>query len=152
MNIVKKWLPTALLAVAGILALALGFAAAFGDITLVDKNAGSVTLTMGEAYKDLYPSVKNVGLIGSHIGMAHVGGIITGVLGLGSLAAAGFVGYKTQIGDFDGDKRVLIASIVTFVVLFTLAVAAIACNSDLNDLIWWTKQILKSKNINFNNH
>ena len=47
MNILKKWLPTGLLATAGILAIVLGFVSGFGSFTIFDKSK-----TFADAYNN----------------------------------------------------------------------------------------------------
>ena len=117
MDNLKKWLPTGLLAIAGILALSLGFAAAFAT-----KDGGSVsdykTLLDGKiTATPAFSKILDETSIMSHIDMAYIGGIVTGVLGLLAIGAAGFV------------------------VLVTLGIAAIVCHSQLMSPTWSKEQV-----------
>ena len=130
MDTLKKWLPTGLLAIGGILGLALGFAAAFGNAFIIMK------------VNDLFTQVNdnNVGgVLGTHVKIAFIGGIVAGVLGILSLGASAFVGYKAFNGELEGNTAILVSSIVTFVIVFAIAVAAIVCQSDLNSSTWIMK-------------
>ena len=132
MEMFKKWLPTGLLVIAGIIAISLGFAAAFAPI-----NGSSVK----EVY-EVIPPLFGTTII-SHLGMAYVGGVTTGVLGVISLIAASIIWYKTHNDELDGNKIILAISIIVFVISLVLGIAAIICNSELNNETWMQGQITK---------
>ena len=115
MDILKKWLPTGLLAIGGFIGLVIGFVAAFTD------QFGTI-YKMREQMSDT---------LSSHLSIAYIGGIIAGVLGLLSLGAAAFVGYKTFNGELEGNTIILIVSIIAFVVIIALGSAAMFYHSDL---------------------
>ena len=129
MDIFKKWLPTGLLALAGILALSLGFSSAFGG-----------SFVPGMSMKMMYDGFSSHSIVPSifvsHAGMAYIGGIITGVLGLISLVVAAFLGYRAY-NDELLNNMVIIISIISFVILLSLAIAVVVCKTDLNSISWW---------------
>ena len=125
MNIIKKYGAAIILAATGLLALSLGFAAAFGK-----AYGGTSTV------KNFY-DLKMHGAVGSHAGMAYAGGIITGVFGLFAMGAAALIIFMKLEG-----KIILISAIIAGVVLFILSVAAIACQAELNSVPWVTSRII----------
>ena len=136
MDTLKKWLPTGLLALGGLLGLILGFVAAFSD-------------GMEDAYK-IYTADSVMGIkikmptsISTHAYIAYIGGIVAGVLGLLSLAASAFVGYKVNNGELEGNIAILVISIITFVVVLAIAIAATVCHSDLKGGVWVMEQLTK---------
>ena len=133
----KQWLPTVLFALGGFLALIMGFVAAFAPLT-----NGRVSLSMSDMYKGSTNAISSkimTTLYISHIGMVYIGGMVAGVLGLLSLGAAAFIGYTTYRGNFARDKDI----IVTFVLVFSLSVAALVCKSDISDVTWIAKHGIK---------
>ena len=127
MKLSKGRIAGLILALFGVLALALGFAAAFGD-------------TVGGKVNDAYNSLPDgsTGDIASHIKYAFVGGIISGVFGL--LALGGGVALIVMNKD---TKVLLFVAIGVAVVLFALSVAAIVCQGQLNDMTWVINHTVK---------
>lgn len=119
-------------ALVSVLAIALGFAAAFGEVfsgpgmTAHVKDQFDQIKDLPEAQKDLMSTMV------AHTNFAWIGGIITGVLGILGLGAAGFMMFKGM----ELNQTLMIVVIAAVVTMFALAIAAIVTQSQLNSETW----------------
>ena len=139
-NKYKKWLPTILLVISGILALIFGFYAAFSKIDNISlAHRWKIFNELINKESELLDKSQ----LFSHTGMAYIGGIVTGVLGFIVICVGLFIGFKIMKGNFEENKIILISSMVVFVVLVTLGIAAIVCHFDMASPGWNAKEVAK---------
>lgn len=129
-------------ALVSVLAIALGFAAAFGEVFSGKPGVTEHVKDQYDLLKDMPESVRSVfpTVIASHINFAWIGGIITGVLGILGLGAAGFVMFK----GIELNQTLMIVVLVAVATMMSLAIAAIVTQGQLNSETWMMDQFPKT--------
>lgn len=126
-QVTKKWLISGLITTTGVLAMIMGFSAAFG-------NAFGSDWAVDGMYKSLYEYAS--GVLKSHLGMAYIGGIIIGSIGVITTLTGLYVTWLAYTNSLPTSKKCLYSAVTFSVVIMILAIAAVACELQLNSVQW----------------
>lgn len=149
-QVTKKWLISGLITTTGVLAMIMGFSAAFG-------NAFGSDWAVDGMYKSLYEYAS--GVLKSHLGMAYIGGIIIGSIGVITTLTGLYVTWLAYTNSLPTSKKCLYSSMAFSAIIMVLAIAAIACELQLNSVQWISDhrgtnqtvlEILQAASIKFN--
>lgn len=110
-----------------LLAIALGLAATFGKF-------GQSRIY--DIFNELYPIAP--GVIKSHFGMAFIGGVLS--ISFGTISLIMLVSYIKVFSTKPLKIEFKFFAYVFVIVLFAMAVAAIVCQTDLNNEDWLKEQ------------
>lgn len=125
-------------ALVSVLAIALGFAAAFGEVFSGKPGVTQHVKDQYDSIKDMPETLKDaMSTIVAHTNFAWIGGIITGVLGILGLGAAGFVMFK----GIELNQTLMIVVLVAIATMMSLAIAAIVTQGQLNSETWVMDQM-----------
>lgn len=126
MEIQKKWIPTLLLAFAGIGALVVGIISMLGGTFMPGSS-------IADAYKNpkLFPPDFN-----SNITIAYIGGIVAVVLGAVSLSMSVLTGIKVHSGKLEENKIVLTFSGIAFAIILILCIVVMIFYKDVKSVTW----------------
>ena len=134
----RKWLIAGSIATVGVLAMIMGFAAAFG-------NAHDSIWAVDGMYKSLYTYA--TGVFKSHLGMAYIGGIIIGSIGVITTLSGSYALWLAYTNSLPTTRKTMYCVLAIVSVIMILAIAAVACQLQLNSTTWLGKNVNESKEI-----
>lgn len=129
---VKKWVLAGTISFVGIMAMILGFVAAYGDSVEGKWTVDSMYVSLKD-YAD--------GALLGHMGMAYIGGLIVGCLGVTMTIVGLYLLWLAYTNALTTRKHVFYCALVFSVAVFILAIAAIACQGRINSQEWLGKNV-----------
>lgn len=134
-QVTRKWLISGMITLTGVLAIVMGFSAAFG-------NAADGIWAVDAMHKSLYEFAS--GALKSHMGMAYIGGIIIGSVGVITLLGGFYALWLAYTNSLPTSRKCFHITLVMTTIIMIVAIAAVVCQLQLNSNTWLDNHIDKT--------